>query len=131
MPTEIAPWINRLREHRVAVGAVTALVVLVVALVWVAWRWGIAEDRMEMMQKQADAGFLQAVDAAPAWRGRQADAAGDLDQRHVAIVLQAIENLAVEGIEGNSRGHRVFLGIVFSILTGSAENEQAVSAAAP
>jgi len=60
MPTEISPWINRLREHRLAVGVATALVVLAVALAWVAWRWGVAEDRMEMMQKQAEAGFLQA-----------------------------------------------------------------------
>lgn len=60
MPTEIGPWIDRLREHRLAIGAATALVALVVALVWVAWRWGVAEDRMDMLQKQADAGFLQA-----------------------------------------------------------------------
>ena len=60
MPTEMTPWINRLREHRLAVAAVTAIVVLAVALAWVAWRWGIAEDRMAMLQKQADAGFLQA-----------------------------------------------------------------------
>ncbi len=60
MPTEIGPWIDRLREHRLAVGAVTALVALAVALIWVAWRWGVAEDRMDMLQKQADAGFLQA-----------------------------------------------------------------------
>jgi len=60
MPTEIGPWIDRLREHRLAIGAATALVALVVALVWVAWRWGVAEDRMAMLQKQADAGFLQA-----------------------------------------------------------------------
>jgi len=60
MPTEIGPWIDRLREHRLAIGAATALVALVVALAWVAWRWGVAEDRMELMQKQAEAGFLQA-----------------------------------------------------------------------
>jgi hypothetical protein len=60
MPTEIGPWIDRLREHRLAIGAATVLVALVVALVWVAWRWGVAEDRMAMLQKQADAGFLQA-----------------------------------------------------------------------
>jgi hypothetical protein len=34
-------------------------VVLAVALAWVAWRWGVAEDRMAMLQAQADAGFLQ------------------------------------------------------------------------
>ncbi len=60
MPTEISPWIDRLREHRLAAGAGAAVVVLAVALAWVAWRWGVAEDRMAMLQKQADAGFLQA-----------------------------------------------------------------------
>lgn len=60
MPTEISPWINRLREQRLTVAAVTGLIVLAVALAWVAWRWGVAEDRMAMLQKQADAGFLQA-----------------------------------------------------------------------
>jgi hypothetical protein len=59
MPTEISPWINRLREHRLAIGVATALVVLAVALAWVAWRWGVAEDRMAMLQAKADAGFLQ------------------------------------------------------------------------
>ncbi len=60
MPTEISPWIDRLKENRLAAGAATALVVLAVALAWVAWRWGIAEDRMAMLQAQAEAGFLQA-----------------------------------------------------------------------
>lgn len=60
MPTEISPWIDRLRPHRLAIGIATLLVALAVALAWVAWRWSVAEDRMEMLQKQADAGFLQA-----------------------------------------------------------------------
>ena len=60
MHTEISPWIERIRPHRLAIGIGTAMLVLVVALVWVAWRWGVAEDRMEIMQRQADAGFLQA-----------------------------------------------------------------------
>jgi hypothetical protein len=59
MPTEISPWVNRLKEHKVAIGTTTALVVLVVALVWVAWRWGVAEDRMETLEQQAAKGFLQ------------------------------------------------------------------------
>jgi hypothetical protein len=46
-----------------------------------------------------DAGLLQAVDAPPARRGRQPDPAGDLRQRHAGIVLQAIQNLLVEGIQ--------------------------------
>jgi hypothetical protein len=60
MHTEISPWIERLWPHRIAIGVGSALLVLLVALAWVAWRWGVAEDRMEMMQRQAEAGFLQA-----------------------------------------------------------------------
>jgi hypothetical protein len=60
MPTEISPWLDRLRPHRLAIGAGILLVALAVALAWVAWRWGVAEDRMAMLQAQADAGFLQA-----------------------------------------------------------------------
>lgn len=60
MPTEISPWVDRLREHKVVVATATALLVLLIALVWVAWRWGVAEDRMEMLEQQAAKGFLQA-----------------------------------------------------------------------
>jgi hypothetical protein len=60
MPTEISPWIERLRPHRLAIGVVLLVFALAVALAWVAWRWGVAEDRMAMLQKQAEAGFLQA-----------------------------------------------------------------------
>ena len=60
MPTEIAPWIERFRLHRLAIGTAALVLALTIALVWVAWRWGIAEDRMAMLQQQAEAGFLQA-----------------------------------------------------------------------
>ena len=60
MPTEISPWIQRLSAHRFAVAAGGLLLALAIALAWVAWRWGVAEDRMELLQKQAEAGFLQA-----------------------------------------------------------------------
>ncbi len=60
MHTEISPWIERLKPHRLAIGIGAAMFTLVVALAWVAWRWGVAEDRMALMQKQAEAGFLQA-----------------------------------------------------------------------
>jgi hypothetical protein len=60
MPTEISPWIERLRPHRLAIGVGVLLVTLAVALAWVAWRWGVAEDRMAMLQAQAEAGFLKA-----------------------------------------------------------------------
>lgn len=60
MHTEISPWIERIKPHRLAIGIGSAMLLLAVALAWVAWRWGVAEDRMELMQKQAEAGFLQA-----------------------------------------------------------------------
>jgi hypothetical protein len=60
MHTEISPWVERLKPHRAAIGIGALLLVLAVALAWVAWRWSVAEDRMELMQKQAEAGFLQA-----------------------------------------------------------------------
>lgn len=60
MHTEISPWIERLKPYRLAIGIGAVMFTLVVALAWVAWRWGVAEDRMALMQKQAEAGFLQA-----------------------------------------------------------------------
>jgi hypothetical protein len=60
MHTEISPWIERLAPWRLHIAAGATLLALVVALAWVAWRWGVAEDRMDMLQKQAEAGFLQA-----------------------------------------------------------------------
>jgi hypothetical protein len=60
MHTEISPWVEKLSPYRLVVAIGAAGLVLVVALGWVAWRWSVAEDRMQMMQKQAEAGFLQA-----------------------------------------------------------------------
>ena len=60
MHTEISPWIERLSPYRLAIAAGGAFLLLLVALGWVAWRWGVAEDRMTLMQRQAEAGFLQA-----------------------------------------------------------------------
>lgn len=60
MPTEISPWVDRLKEHKVFLATAIALLALLVALVWVAWRWGVAEDRIETLERQAAQGFLQA-----------------------------------------------------------------------
>ena len=65
MHTEISPWIERIKPHRLAIGIGAAMLLLAVALAWVAWRWGVAEDRMALMQKQAEAGFLQAPSIEP------------------------------------------------------------------
>jgi hypothetical protein len=60
MHTEISPWVEKLSPYRLVIAIGAAFLVLLVALIWVAWRWNVAEDRMEMLQKQAAAGFLQA-----------------------------------------------------------------------
>ncbi|MGH8130018.1 MAG: hypothetical protein ACRES3_04085 [Steroidobacteraceae bacterium] len=60
MPTEISPWIEKLKQHRVVVGTAGTIVVLAVALIWVAWRWNVSDDRLEMLEKRAAEGFLQA-----------------------------------------------------------------------
>jgi hypothetical protein len=81
MHTEISPWIERIRPHRLAIGIGAGMLLLAVALAWVAWRWGVAEDRMEMLQKQAEAGFLQAPSS----------------NRTVRIDLRSPGNIAVGG----------------------------------
>jgi hypothetical protein len=59
MHTEISPWIEKLSPYRLVIALGAAFLVLVVALAWVGWRWSVAESRMELMQQQAAAGFLQ------------------------------------------------------------------------
>ncbi len=68
MHTEISPWIERLSPYRLAIAVAGAILVLLVALIWVAWRWSVAEDRMELMHRQAEAGFLQAPSSTRAVR---------------------------------------------------------------
>ena len=68
MHTEISPWIERLSPYRLAIAAGVLFAALAVALAWVAWRWGVAEDRMALMQEQAEAGFLQAPSSTRAVR---------------------------------------------------------------
>jgi hypothetical protein len=60
MHTEISPWVEKLKPHRLTIGIGALVLALLVALIWVAWRWGVALDRMEMLEKQAATGFLQA-----------------------------------------------------------------------
>jgi len=60
MHIEISPWIERLSAYRLAIALGGVILVLLTTLAWVAWRWTVVEDRMEFMQKQAEAGFLQA-----------------------------------------------------------------------
>lgn len=60
MQTHYPPWLETIRQPKFLAGAAGLLLALVLALVWVVWRWGMAEDRHAMLQEQAAQGFLQA-----------------------------------------------------------------------
>ena len=82
MRTEISPWVEKLAPYRLVIGAVALLVLLVGAIAWLAYRWNIAEDRLAILQKEADAGFLQAPSTS----------------RSVRIDLHAPRSVAVGGV---------------------------------
>ena len=60
MPTQATAWLEKLQQPKVLAGIAGLVLMLLIALVWVVWRWGIAEDRFEMLEKKAAEGFLQA-----------------------------------------------------------------------
>ena len=60
MQTQVPAWLERLQQPKVLAGIAGLVLMLVIALIWVVWRWGIAEDRFEIMEKKAAEGFLQA-----------------------------------------------------------------------
>jgi hypothetical protein len=60
MDTEISPWVEKLKQHKLLLGTIFTILVLAVAFAWTYWRWGIAEDRLLMLEKKAAEGFLQA-----------------------------------------------------------------------
>jgi hypothetical protein len=68
MHTEISPWIEKLSPYRLVIAAGAVLVLLLVAIGWLAYRWTVAEDRMALLQKQAETGFLQAPSTSRAVR---------------------------------------------------------------
>ena len=58
MNAESPDWKARLQQPKVLAGAAGLFLLLVLALCWTAWRWGIAADRLAMLEKQAAEGFL-------------------------------------------------------------------------
>ena len=60
MEIEYPEWMARYQKPEILAAGALLVFVLVVALIWTAWRWNVALDRMEMMQAQAAVGFLQA-----------------------------------------------------------------------
>ncbi|MBX3702263.1 MAG: hypothetical protein KF822_00645 [Steroidobacteraceae bacterium] len=104
MQHEVPAWLEKLQQPRALAGIAGLVLVLVVALIWVAWRWGIAEDRHELLQKQAAAGFLQAPSSSRSIRidPRQTRVfsvgGGDLPQRvdlSIAAVTSSYERFRI------------------------------------
>ncbi|MGH8251694.1 MAG: hypothetical protein ACREVI_13545 [Steroidobacteraceae bacterium] len=60
METEISPWVEKLKQHKVLLATSLTILVLAVAFAWTWYRWDIAQDRLAMMEKKAAEGFLQA-----------------------------------------------------------------------
>lgn len=60
MQTELPPWLEKVQQPRFLAGIAGLLLVLLLTLIFVAWRWSIAQDRFEMLEKKAAEGFLQA-----------------------------------------------------------------------
>ena len=57
---DLPDWMKKWVTPEAVLGGSVFIILIVLALAWVAWRWGVAEERMEMMQQQANVGFLQA-----------------------------------------------------------------------
>jgi hypothetical protein len=60
MQSEIPPWIEKLQQPPVLMAGVGLILLLLLALIFVMWRWGISGDRFEMLEKRAAEGFIQA-----------------------------------------------------------------------
>jgi hypothetical protein len=60
MQTQVPAWLEKVQQPKVLAGIAGLVLMLAIALVGVVWRWGIAEDRFEIMEKKAAEGFLQA-----------------------------------------------------------------------
>jgi hypothetical protein len=95
MQHEVPPWLEKLQQPKALAGIAGLIVVLVLVLIWIAWRWGIAADRYEMLQQQAAVGFLQAPSSTRSVRidPRQSRVVGvgggDLPQR-IDLMIAAV-----------------------------------------
>lgn len=95
MQHEVPPWLEQLQQPKALAGIAGLILVLVLVLIWMAWRWGIAEDRYEMLQEQAAEGFLQAPSSTRSVRidPRQSRVigvgGGDLPQR-IDLMIAAV-----------------------------------------
>lgn len=95
MESEKPTWLERLQDPKALAGIGGLVVVLVLALVWTAWRWGIAEERHELLEKKAAEGFLVAPSSTRNVRVNPRESrvigigGGDLPQR-VDLLIAAV-----------------------------------------
>lgn len=98
MQHEVPPWLEKLQQPKALAGIGGLVLVLILVLIWIAWRWGIAEDRYELLQKQAAVGFLQAPSSTRSVRidPRQSRVVGvgggDLPQRVDLMIAAVTQN---------------------------------------
>jgi len=60
MQSEVPAWMEKLQQPKALAGIGGLILVLVLILIWIAWRWGIAEERYALLEKKAAEGFLVA-----------------------------------------------------------------------
>jgi len=60
MHDENSPWIEKLQQPPVLMAGLGLILFLVLAFLFMFWRWSIAGDRYEMLEKRAAEGFIQA-----------------------------------------------------------------------
>jgi len=87
MQSEVPAWMEKLQQPKALAGIGGLILVLVLVLIWIAWRWGIAEDRYALLEKKAAEGFLVAPSSTRSVRINPRDSrvigigGGDLPQR--------------------------------------------------
>jgi hypothetical protein len=87
MQSEVPAWLEKFQQPKALAGIAGLVLVLVLVLIWVAWRWGIAEERYALLEKKAAEGFLVAPSSTRSVRINPRDSrvigigGGDLPQR--------------------------------------------------
>jgi hypothetical protein len=52
-------WVRKLQEPKIVFAGLGAILILLLTVLWLAWRLGVAGDRYEMLEAKAGEGFLQ------------------------------------------------------------------------
>jgi len=104
MQSEVPAWMEKFQQPKALAGIAGLVLVLLLVLVWVAWRWGIAEERYALLEKKAAEGFLVAPSSTRSVRINPRDSrvigigGGDLPQRvdlRIATVTSSYDRFRV------------------------------------